>query len=1042
MPATVNPNQDDDALGGCSPPHATAVGPSDPLTMTKRSSQGTPVSTPKTKRPKNDAKGQLQLDSFFTSPSKRRLLSGSAPKAQDEPIDVDALDGSPGLSMAGPSKLSPGSVQSLPQPFATEDTSASRKPTVVFGAKAVKPARLEFQPLDVDPVFYDPSLQPWTPSGAPYSFLAHTFTTLSQTRSRITILHALTNALSTILQRHPASLLPSLYLLSNSLSPAYVGVELGIGGSIISKAIQQVSGLTAAALKQLYTTTGDVGDVAFEAKSKVRTLIPHAPLTIQQVYESLLKISACKGSGAAKAKEKIVEKLLVAGSGDEVRFLVRTLTLNLRVGAVRTSILTALARAFVLHGQPQGHTTSEEDSKFWHASQKLLERIKPLPPATKKKELEDVARQELKALFTGAEGLIKQVYVRHPCYDDIVHALLEYGFHNLAGNVPLSVGIPLHPTLGSPTRSLDEIYERLGDLPFSAEFKYDGQRAQIHANREVSGKVLTRIFSRHLEDMTTKYPDVILLVEELMQKSPSMHSFILDAEIVAVDSVTEELKSFQELSNRARKDVRLADIKVCVAVFVFDLLYHNGEPYLQQTFRKRREALKRNFPPLSPAVATIARLRHVESCESELGRAAIQEFWEQALESRCEGLMVKVLDNEPVDSSGGDVQGARKKVLPATYEPDKRTSAWLKLKKDYVDTIGDSLDLVPIGAWYGNGRKAGWWSPILLGLWDPETGRHVAICKCMSGFTDAFYKSLLERYRANSDACSQHPDWDCDFGFRPDVYLKPTEVWEIRGADITESPVSVAAQGLVSETRGLSLRFPRFIKAREDKGIEQASTPRFLASLWRKQQKTAAGRGGVDDGDLIDVDIEESDVDEEDVDISWFRPSSVFNVLVEFGGLPLVLSSHPPTDMRLVVQFLPALAWLLLASMSNLACAEETVQDAAASRPRVSLLGNVTVFTDIAKVPDREAIQECYLSKHHDAKWWLPDDENAAHIGKLLFLSGRLNDALKKAVYFVGGFGGLHYIGWIPLDIYQNAKHTSEAIDPATESDSQVVLNE
>ncbi len=57
--------------------------------------------------------------------------------------------------------------------------------------------------------------------------------------------------------------------------------------------------------------------------------------------------------------------------------------------------------------------------------------------------------------------------------------------------------------LGSPTRSLDEIYERLGEQAFSAEFKYDGQRAQIHAET-VDGRLIVSIFSRHLEDMTDK----------------------------------------------------------------------------------------------------------------------------------------------------------------------------------------------------------------------------------------------------------------------------------------------------------------------------------------------------------------------------------------------------------------------------------------------------------------------------------------------------------------------------------------------------------
>jgi DNA ligase-1 len=304
----------------------------------------------------------------------------------------------------------------------------------------VEPEKLTFHPIDSDPVFYDPHAQPWTPTGAPYSFLAHTFTTLSQTRSRIAIINSLTNTLRTILQRHPPSLLPALYLLSNSLSPAYVGIELGIGSSVISKAIQQVSGLSAAALKQLYTTTGDVGDAAFEAKSKVRTLVPHPPLTIQHVYDSLLKISASKGQGAAKAKERIVEKLLVAGSGEEVRFLVRTLTLNLRVGAVRTSILTALARAFVLHGPPGNSSAGGGHSGSPYASNGLLQRVQPLPTDNKKKGSEDAAREELKVLFTGAEGLIKQVYVRHPCYDDIVHALLDHDLSHLADRVPLSVG--------------------------------------------------------------------------------------------------------------------------------------------------------------------------------------------------------------------------------------------------------------------------------------------------------------------------------------------------------------------------------------------------------------------------------------------------------------------------------------------------------------------------------------------------------------------------------------------------------------------------
>lgn len=74
-----------------------------------------------------------------------------------------------------------------------------------------------------------------------------------------------------------------------------------------------------------------------------------------------------------------------------------------------------------------------------------------------------------------------------------------------------------------------------------------------------------------------------------------------------------------------------------------------------------------------------------------------------------------------------------RKKLSAAYNVDQRTYSWIKLKKDYVEGIGDTLDLIPIGAWHGNGRKVQWWSPILLGIWDPAIEKPVAVCKCMSG---------------------------------------------------------------------------------------------------------------------------------------------------------------------------------------------------------------------------------------------------------------------------------------------------------------------
>ncbi|KDR75214.1 hypothetical protein GALMADRAFT_249189 [Galerina marginata CBS 339.88] len=832
--------------------------------MSKRTSSLTP--SPTKKKPKLQH-NQPQLDHFFSSPKTKvkpvstagatppEFVQGNSIRRSNlghlnatlskgtQIVDVDALD----LEEQ---------VKPSPEPLSTGGSVKNQVSNISILGKVSPIDPLEFLPFDVDPILYDHELPASHIAQAPYSLLTHALIGLSQTRSRISILNILTNVLRHLTLKYPTSLLPAVYLLSNSLGPSFVAIELGLGSSILSRSIQQISGLSAAALKRLYNTTGDTGDVAYSAKSNIRTLIPHPPLTVPYVFESMLKIARCKGQGAAKEKQKIVEKLLLAASGEEVRYLTRTLCQNLRVGAVRTSILTALARAFVLTPSPSAGAATLDS---FQAPPDLLLELKCQASPSKGK---NPARAKLTAIFKQAESLMKQVYVKHPSYDQIIPALLENGLDSLAERVPLTVGVPLHPMLGSPTRSLDEIYNRLGNLPFSAEFKYDGQRAQIHASRASHDNHNVKIFSRHLEDMTSKYPDITGLANSIFEDSPEMTSFIMDAEIVAIDPISGVLKSFQDLSGRARKDVNLKDIQIAVCLFAFDLMYLDGESLLERSFRERRNLLHSRFSVrrLQESDAPLAQFDFVKSCESTEGKASIENFMSSAIENRCEGLMIKLLDSPEATGPSTEKQ-SRLKSLPSTYEPDIRTSGWLKLKKDYLEGMTDSLDLIPVGAWHGNGRKAQWWSPILLALWNPQTGRPVALCKCMSGFTDAFYVTMKEHYSLDTEFCSKRPKWECDFGgYKPDVYFKPHAVWEIRGADITESPVSVAAHGLVSLSRGLSLRFPRFIRTRDDKSMELGSTPSFLADIWRGQQGKVSG-AGKDDGDLIDVHGEESDLE-------------------------------------------------------------------------------------------------------------------------------------------------------------------------------------
>jgi DNA ligase 1 len=715
-------------------------------------------------------------------------------------------------------------------------------------------------PLTFQPSRYVPELtRHWAKEGgdASYALLTRCFVLINSTQSRIKIVDTLVNCLRTIIEGDPDSLLPAVWLATNSISPPYISLELGLGGSAISKALKKVCGLDNAGLKNLYDKYGDAGDVAFEAKKKQTfTLRKPKPLSIKSVYQSLVKIANSKGTGSVENKQRIVERLLQDARGaEESRYIVRTLVQHLRIGAVKTTMLIALGRAFLLT-QPPGASL----------------------PLRNIAELAKLKKEELAVVWTKAEEVVKTCFARRPNYNDLVPGLLEVGVcDELLQRCGLTLHIPLRPMLGSITRDLSEMLTKLQGRDFSCEFKYDGQRAQVHCDDR--GKV--SIFSRHLELMTEKYPDLVALVPDI--RGDGVSSFILEGEVVAVDRATGELKTFQTLTNRAKKDVDIGSIQVDVCLFAFDLMYLNGEELLDRPFRERRGLLRSMFVEKEHHF-TWVRSIDATSADSE----AVLEFFKGATDTKCEGIMVKILDNLPnTDLTSGEnlehiegsislqpptpskskkgakkgksdkeeekEKGARRKALLSTYEPDKRLDSWLKVKKDY-NAAADTIDLIPVAGWHGQGRKAKWWSPILLACRNPETGTLEAVTKCISGFTDKFYQANKEKYAEGSDNVIARPSY-VEYGGHPEAWFEPQEVWEMAFADITLSPTYTAAIGLVSDERGLSMRFPRFLRVREDKSIDEASTSDFLASLYRKQEAKAQANGVQNGPEDLDDDL-------------------------------------------------------------------------------------------------------------------------------------------------------------------------------------------
>ncbi|OAE25753.1 hypothetical protein AXG93_4368s2130 [Marchantia polymorpha subsp. ruderalis] len=306
-------------------------------------------------------------------------------------------------------------------------------------------------------------------------------------------------------------------------------------------------------------------------------------------------------------------------------------------------------------------------------------------------------------------------------------------------------------------------------------------------------------------------------------KKPEAASFVLDCEVVAYDTEKNKILPFQILSTRARKGVIISDIKVKVCIFAFDLLYINGRNLLNEQLALRREELYKSFLETSGEFefATATNTRELDE---------MQKFLDAAINDCCEGLIVKTLKTD------------------ATYEPAKRSNNWLKLKKDYMDSVGDSLDLVPIGGYFGRGKRTGVYGAFLLACYDEDSEEYQSICKIGTGFSE---QVLEERSSTLRNHIVDKPPSYYRYGdtLGVDVWFEPVEVWEVKAADLSISPVHKAANGLVDPVKGISLRFPRLIRLREDKTTEQATSAGQVAEMYRAQKITHQSKDGDSDED-------------------------------------------------------------------------------------------------------------------------------------------------------------------------------------------------
>ncbi len=583
-----------------------------------------------------------------------------------------------------------------------------------------------------------------------FSAVSEKFNQLSGTRKRL----ELTQILVDLFREAGKDLRILTYLIQGKLGPDYLGIELGLADKLIITALSGISGKTDDEINGMFMKTGDLGSVAREiAAAKSQNSLFSHDLTVEAVHSSLLKLASVKGEGSVKNKIRIFQDLLLNGTPDDAQYITRIATGKLRLGVSDATILDALVNAF---------STADRSAE------------------------------------------IDEAYSFHP---DIgyVADLLSSGRESELINVGPEPMVPAKVMLAERLPDIPQILQKMGGRA-AFEYKYDGMRTQIHYYGDQ-----VKIFSRGTEETTSNFPDIA----RNFKSTFSVESCILDGEAVPYNPETGELYPFQMVSQRrGRKyDLEKLEADVPLVVFLFDVLYLNGEPLHRKPYLERRRILEGLFTP-NDSFRTATQIVSDDPEE-------VQKFFDESINSGCEGVVAKNVTDQSI------------------YRAGARGWLWIKLKRDYQSEFEDSLDLTVIGAFGGHGRRKGTYGALLMATYNKETDVFESICKLGTGFTDDVLFALPAKFQ---DHILPDKPARVESLLQPDVWIEPYFVMEIIGSEITVSPVHSCAFGKVEKDAGLAIRFPRFTgKWRQDKKPEDSTSTQEILEMFHDQKKRIKG---------------------------------------------------------------------------------------------------------------------------------------------------------------------------------------------------------
>ncbi len=536
------------------------------------------------------------------------------------------------------------------------------------------------------------------------------------------------------------------YFSMGSLFPPYQEIQFNIAQKNMIAILAEFLEVTVATIQNHAKKAGDLGSVALEMSQG-----QDQGLTLHEVYEQLIDIAKISGTGSSEKKAKGVIKILKQVDAISAKFIVRIVTKTMRLGFSDMTFIDAL-------------------SWMQCGSKKLTPEI------------------EHAYNICADLGLVTYMLKK-----DGIKAIEKMDIH---------VGIPILPAAAERLKNPQAIIEKLGDCV--AQPKLDGFRIQVHLKKTAS-KTDVHFFSRNMLDMSDMFPDLKKAVSQLPVKS-----LICEGEAIGYDEETDTFLPFQETVKRKRKhDIEQVSQELPLRLYLFDLLYLNGESFLDKTHRQRRKELVTVCKHFKEDAIQPIEEKHIHNTKE------LQDYFLTCIGAGLEGLVVKRED--------------------AVYQPGKRNFNWIKLKRESQGELIDTVDGVILGYYVGRGKRAHFGiGAFLLGIYDAHADQFKTVAKVGTGLSDSEWKELKKRCeplimkdKPKNIVCAKE--------LFPDVWVEPKIVCEILSEEITLSPMHTA--GKTEEHLGFGLRFPRFVTYREDKNAQEATTLVELKKLYQEQKK-------------------------------------------------------------------------------------------------------------------------------------------------------------------------------------------------------------